>query len=273
MATIDPSRIRAKLGQVRSVLKQGKALPAVMAVQEGLVGLIGGQLLKSERSELEQLVEDAVMLVSNDSEVRKHFPIKLEYVPGQERELHALMRDVIEAFSTATVDGAHEHMKQREERKIAMFENGVQALDNSNIEKARALFKAIINKYDDPVTYSDIAEIFTARGYYEDAIPYYAAAIEMKPDLYDLYNRIGIALRKMKSFEPAERYYALALQYSNNDPDLLFNMGRLYIDWKKWAKAAKIADAALRYRPDFPEALQMLQYAQKKLEDQKMGYR
>jgi uncharacterized protein HemY len=50
------------------------------------------------------------------------------------------------------------------------------------------------------------------------------------------------------------------------DPSLYFNIGRLYVDWKKWGKAIKAAKAALRLKPDFIAAQKLLAYAEEKLQ-------
>jgi tetratricopeptide (TPR) repeat protein len=103
---------------------------------------------------------------------------------------------------------------------------------------------------------------------YAEAVEYLKNALDMSPELLPLYNLIGIALRKLDRFEVAEQYYLRASEYMRMDPNLYFNIGRLYIDWKKWAKAVKAAQAALRLKPDFMEAQKLLAYAEEKLRDE-----
>ena len=100
---------------------------------------------------------------------------------------------------------------------------------------------------------------------YEDAIGYLETALKLKPELVYLYNSIGIALRKTGDFPTAEKYYLRAANYLGRDPNLFFNLGRLYLDWERWDKAVLAASGALKIRPDFVEAQKLKEYAENRL--------
>ncbi|GHV51949.1 hypothetical protein FACS1894168_4150 [Deltaproteobacteria bacterium] len=102
-------------------------------------------------------------------------------------------------------------------------------------------------------------------GLYEDAAGYLASAVEINPQALNLYNHLAIALRKLGRFDVAEGYYMKALPMAPNDPYLLFNIGRLYLEWSKWDKAAEFGEKALKAQPDFAEANKLVLFAQKKI--------
>jgi tetratricopeptide (TPR) repeat protein len=92
-------------------------------------------------------------------------------------------------------------------------------------------------------------------------------ALKDDPNAIHLYNRIGMVLRKMKDYETAEKYYLKALTLTSQDEYLLYNVGRLYYDWRKWDKMAESAQKAVEINPDFAEAVKMLKFAQKKMSE------
>ena len=71
-------------------------------------------------------------------------------------------------------------------------------------------------------------------------------------------------LRKLRKFDIAEKYFMRATEFAKSDPNLYFNLGRLYIDWARWDKAEKASRLALRLSPGFVEARKLLNYALKK---------
>ena len=55
---------------------------------------------------------------------------------------------------------------------------------------------------------------------------------------------------------------------SDEDPGLYFNIGRLYIDWKRWEKVDEMASLALDINKGFTEAQKMRNFANKQLKKQ-----
>jgi Tetratricopeptide repeat. len=71
---------------------------------------------------------------------------------------------------------------------------------------------------------------------------------------------VGIALRKMERYETAEKYYKKALEIGGKDVGLLFNLGRLYVEWQHWRKAERTAQLIVKLDPDFAEGKKLLEY-------------
>jgi tetratricopeptide (TPR) repeat protein len=79
-------------------------------------------------------------------------------------------------------------------------------------------------------------------------------------------NHLGIALRKMGRYDLAEEKFRAALALESKDPNLYFNLGRLYLDAKRWQGCLECAQAALGLDPSLSQASQMIAYCTRMLE-------
>lgn len=260
------TKARQLLSQVRGQLRQGKVMPAAQALQSALVIALKNPLMRAEREEFERLFADAAYHLDSDPELRKLFPLKIAYQPGGERELLDITRELVAAVNNSAVTEAQEQLARLEARMKAGVLRGQQHLDVQEFSEADAVFRALVAEFhDDPNLRGDIGDRLLRAGRYEEAFEYLSQALDMNPQSVFLYNRIGIALRKLGRFEAAEKYYLKAVQNVGHDPNLFFNLGRLYVDWKRWDKVAKSAAVALKLKPDFDEARKMLEFAEKQL--------
>jgi tetratricopeptide (TPR) repeat protein len=260
------TKARQQLSQVRTLLRQGKILPAVQGVQSALLTLLKGQLIKTERQEFEQLLQEATAYLANDAAVRKIYPLQLAYAPGQERTYNETLKELIAALNAMVAEEAQEQLRLREERKHALLEQGKAEFADRETQKGLQTFADLGREFpDDPALRGEMGKILLNANQYEPAVEYLKNALEMDPELLPLYNLIAIALRKLNRFEVAEQYYLRASEYMRMDPSLYFNIGRLYVDWQKWGKSVKAAQAALHLKPDFIEAQKLLAYAEEKL--------
>ena len=259
-------KARQQLAQTRTLLRQGKTLSAAQGVQSALLTLLKGRLIKTERQEFEALLQDAASYLANDPAVRKIYPLQFSYAPGQEREFNENLKDLISALHDLVAEEAQDQLRLREERKHALLARGKMEFEARETEKGSQTFADLRQEFpDDPALRGEMGKILLEAGQHEAAVEYLKNALEMDPELLPLYNLIAIALRKLEHFELAEQYYLRASEYMRGDSTLYFNIGRLYIDWKKWKKAVKAAQAALSLKPDFDEAQKLLAYAEEKL--------
>lgn len=264
------AKARKQLTQVRTLLKESKYIPAAQALQFGIATVLKGQLLKAERDEFEKLIATAVDYFAHDEYIRNNAAISLTYNPGQERVLYDLIKEISNALNGEAVEQAQEQIRAAAERRLLekkeKFAQGIAALQEGQQEEGQSILSWLVNAYpEDPELRGTVGEALLRAGLYEPAVDYLTTALDQKPDMLPLYNSIGIALRRLNRFETAESYYLRASQYLRTDPNLYFNIGRLYVDWKKWDKAVKAATMALKLKPDFVEAQKMLDYAEKQL--------
>jgi len=124
---------------------------------------------------------------------------------------------------------------------------------------------------------SSMANLYTARQNYEEAIDYLSKALELHADLYDseglLYDYYGLGFchQKLDQYEEASGYYQEALVlcrtridwYSQLSPIILENLGYCSYALSKCSEAKEAFEAALRiqalygglHEPDFSEQL------------------
>ncbi len=73
-----------------------------------------------------------------------------------------------------------------------------------------------------------------------------------------LFNEFGIKLRKCGLFAEALEYYSRAREFSGDDENLTYNIGRAWFEKGDPARARKLLLQALEMRPDFPECREFL---------------
>ncbi|MEF2229735.1 MAG: tetratricopeptide repeat protein [Pseudodesulfovibrio sp.] len=259
---------RKKLNSITTLLKQGKYMPAVQAVHDGLILYMKNPVMKGERKEFEDILEKATMALNSDAKLRKIYPLVISYEPGQERALLEAMRELLQELQNVMSDGAKDQMQAILTQKKQTLEKGQQHLDNQEWDQAKHTFDQLIKEFGgDADLKADIADRYLNAGRYQEAFHMLDDALQDDPNAIHLYNRIGMVLRKMKDYDTAEKYYLKALTLTDGDEYLHYNLGRLYFDWRKWNKMAHSAQNAVNINPAFAEAVKMLKFAQKKLEE------
>ena len=260
------TKARQRITSINSSLKQGKYMAAAQALNDAIVIMLSAQLMKSERDEFAQMLDDAVYALNNNKDLRKVFPLLLNYAPGEEKKLLEQIFEMRKVLQEDVNEGAQKDLASLEARKQAELERGQKHLEQQEFEQAKQVFDTLISEYaGDADLKAEVAERYHKSGLNEEAVGYLSRAIKESPNSLQLYNRIGIVLRKMQDFQSAENYYMKALELTQADEYLYFNLGRLYFDWQRWDKTAEAAQRAVGLNPSFDQARKLLAYAQKKL--------
>jgi len=259
------TKARSQINKVGTFLKQAKPLPAVSALYEALGAVMRTQLIKSEKEEFTKLITDAVLHLNGDRNLRKVYPLILDYTPGGERDLSEALVGVLTELQATAVEEAKDLMADREQRIEKGLAEGKLLIEEKRYDEARALLEKLAREFPrDADLRARIAELFIGGELFEEAFTYLDEAIELSPDQIRHYNRIGIVLRKLHKYEIAEKYFIRAVEYAKSDPNLYFNLGRVYLDWQRWDKAERASRLALRLLPSFIEAQKLLNFALKK---------
>lgn len=79
-----------------------------------------------------------------------------------------------------------------------------------------------------------------------------------------LFNEYGMALRKKKLIGQAVDYYKRALELSDDDENLWYNLARAQFEREDWPKCAEAVTNCLKLNPTHPEGKKMLDYLTKK---------
>ncbi len=257
-------KARQKVTSVRTLLKQDKLMAAVQGLHDSLILMLKIQLMKNEKEEYSRLVQDAVKALNTDPGLRKIYPLIIQYNPGEEKALLDTVFQLLQELQNILNQGVQKDLEALERQKRELLVKGQELLDGAKFGEAKDIFDQAVALFpNDTDLKADIADRFLKAGRYEEAFSYLEAALRHDPNAIHLYNRIGIVLRKMQDFETAEKYYMKALEISREDEYLHFNIGRLYMDWKKWDQVEKAGRRALGVNPDFEEAKKMIAFALK----------
>ncbi len=258
-------KARSALAGINTLLKQEKVLPAVLALHDALGLIIRTPLIKSERSEFERSVENAVFKLNSDQNLRKIYPILLNYAPGTEAELQAMLRELLGELQESSVIEARKLLAERERQKLEGLAKGRQLIADGQIDPASHLFEKMLRFYHEDLELKvDIGELFLEAGQFGKAFDYLHNSLEHDPESVHLLNRIGMGLRKIGKCTEAEQCFLKALKLSDEDERLFFNLGRVYVDSCQWDKAANAASRALTINPDLEHAHKMREYALRK---------
>ncbi|MGE4291942.1 MAG: tetratricopeptide repeat protein [Desulfovibrio sp.] len=264
--SVELIKARKRLSEVNGLLKQSKPMAATQALTQALLTILKNPLMKNERDEFFTLIEQAVYSLNQDKELRRLYPLVIPYKQGEEKKLYQTMQELVGELETHVTEEAQSEIAHKESVRAEELEKGQAHLDAKEVDQARDTFNGLMRTFKtDTELKADIADRYLKADLYDDALGLLEDALKHDPQAMFLYNRIGIVLRKLKQFDAAERYYLKALEYSNKDEYLYFNLGRLYFDWRQWAKMKEAAEKALGINPGFKEAEKMRQYALKKI--------
>jgi tetratricopeptide (TPR) repeat protein len=254
--------IRRALSNVPTDLKQGRHIPAATAVRDG-ARLFGRMtMIKNEAEELVALLKTACEHLRYNRDIAKIFPLAINYVPGEEAALVALMNQLIEALQQSSTEDA---VKQHQATKAEQFARGRKQIEDGRLDDARRTFKRIVEYYSDDWELAlAVGDIFLQAEEFDDAYRYLVTAAKLRPDSAHVLNRLGMALRKMKKLDEAEVTYRRAIALAPEDANLPFNLGRVYLEKHDWQKAILCAQKALSLKKDFAEAAKLAAYAKKK---------
>lgn len=257
---------RRALSKVASDLKQGQGLSAATAIRDAARMVSRVPLLKNEHDEFVILLQSATDHVKYNKDIAKIFPLAIAYVPGKEDDLADLMNQLIEALQETSLEEARARQKEYQAAQLAKAHKELLA---GRLEEGRRILDQLQEEYSDDVELvTEIGETFASAGLYDDAVRHLELAARLAPDSAHVLNRLGIVLRRLKRYDEAEYVYSQAVVLEQEDPNLYFNIGRLYFDMGQWKRVRDAARKALELAPEFAEAAKMQTYAERKIAEE-----
>ncbi|MBF0524249.1 MAG: tetratricopeptide repeat protein [Deltaproteobacteria bacterium] len=115
------------------------------------------------------------------------------------------------------------------------------------------------------------AEIYIGQNREEDAEDLLLEVAKSNPDTSNVYNLLGILYRKQKKYAQSIEQYRNALKATPDDENIHFNMGLVFIELKEYQNAIVSFESALALNPSFPQARQLINSTQKKLQENDRG--
>ena len=262
----DILKAKKQLGEVHMLLKQGKLLAAVASIHDALGFMLKAQLMKHEQLAFTEALDKAAYLLANDRGLQKIYPLQIRYTPGEEREFLSGLSNLFAFLQENLTEEANALIAAREEFKRKQLALARELLQNDETDKARQICDKLIGdaQHDNELKLT-AADMFLEFGKYEEALEYLKAAYTDNPDSANVFNKLGMALRKSGHFEEAEKFYIQALERSGRNEYIYFNLGRVYLDMKQWKNAISTAERALAINPDFGEAKKMKMFAARQM--------
>ncbi|MFH1135863.1 MAG: tetratricopeptide repeat protein [Pseudomonadota bacterium] len=139
------------------------------------------------------------------------------------------------------------------DRQFSLTKWLIETGQKSEAQKVLQNVMKIADKTRSDIT-RQVGEAFLQAGFAEDAQGAFSKALESDPNDIQLYNRLGIALRRQKKFLEAVAYYAKAIQIDPQNENLYYNIGRAYYEAGDKSRSIGAIKKALQVYPEFEEA-------------------
>jgi len=112
----------------------------------------------------------------------------------------------------------------------------------------------------------ECASLLQELGSYDESLALYRKALELTPDQSMIYYNMGVVFDSANRVSRAEGAYREALRRNPCDPFAHYNLGNLLARQGRFSEAVHHYQESLRWKPDFREATQNLQAAQRDLQ-------
>lgn len=133
-----------------------------------------------------------------------------------------------------------------------------------DMEKAQKAFTIAMKQR--PEMAGEIAEVYLKNGCHKKAEEFFRTSLIKKKDA-NIYNRLGIALRKQKKWKKAIEEYKKAINIESDNETIFYNMAMAYLEGDileggKKKEAIQCLKKAAEVNPNFKDAKKMLQELQ-----------
>jgi tetratricopeptide (TPR) repeat protein len=107
------------------------------------------------------------------------------------------------------------------------------------------------------------AESYLAKGMFGEAEEAFVNVLKSNVNEIEIFNRLGIALRRQGKFKEAIRYYQLALKHHPANAAIHYNLGILHLTLQDKESGQHCFEKALEIDPGFEKAWEILEQLRK----------
>ncbi|KKQ27494.1 MAG: TPR Domain containing protein [Candidatus Magasanikbacteria bacterium GW2011_GWC2_37_14] len=147
------------------------------------------------------------------------------------------------------------------ENLATMYENAAVLVPEARNWAQKSLEEAILLEPNNPVLYLHLGNIYLQANDSDKALEQYKKSLEIKSDYVDAYVALANVYEIKKDLNKAIENYSIIMPVANQNPQVLFNLGRLLYNRKDkgdWDLAEKLWLETLRLQPDYSNALYSL---------------
>jgi Flp pilus assembly protein TadD len=120
---------------------------------------------------------------------------------------------------------------------------------NGQYMQAEAAFRKAMDlpltRFSKEQLYTLMGNNFVGRGLYDSAVVYHRKAVELNDGYAEAWINLGVAERRLKHNDEAEKAYQKALTLAPKDVYLLTNLGALYVDTGRAEEGQKLLSQAV----------------------------
>lgn len=276
--------------QVRKIISEILDLQGHKPVYEARDGDEAFSLLEAHAAEIGLLISDWEMpkmagigLLRKIRSDERFAKLPFLMITSQTSIEHLKLKDAINAhvshylmkpFSSKDLNSKIDLVmkRSRAERELEMkLHDARQAVQEARIKEARETYREVLRK--DPKNipaHLELAETFLREGpdqSFDEAVVLIKQVIQLRPDSDTGYIALALAFEHAKSLDKAIRILEEALSNAALEAnDLIqYHLGRLHFRRAHFDQAVEYLQKSLAARPDFNEAQELLEEAQKKL--------
>jgi len=254
------------MARARAQLKRDETVHALQAMLAGLAEFDPQHTPAKARYEVEALITECVLELNRQPMVRSLFETlaksthaAIHYAPGQEKQLQGILSIVHKALSRDAANVQRSEKEEREHRKAALQQKGLDALKAGDLPLGKATLRILAEDFGrEPGLLVQIAEWLLEYKIYFEAVELLERAIENFPKEAKAYGLAAQSYRTMRELAKAETVYLKAIQRFGKHPKTLLNLAKLYVEWNKKEKAFITANDAWKKDNTLTEAKEII---------------
>lgn len=260
------AQARQQAVDVKNFLRDGQLKPALRSAALAVQAALSPALTKGELADLRRILEKVVYLLNFDPLFRQICPDGVVYAAGEEKRL---AQDLIRLEQT--VEAARQSIEEEERAAQAsrlqdILDKAQAMLAGEDLKKAAVFVRKSAKENAGNLDFVlRLAQMLQAAKLHSEAYDLFEMVQKGRPGDVATLSLMGSCMRQLGKFDFAAKLFAQALEREPENPALLFNAARNFLDGHKWTQAHDLLKKALALKPDFEPAAKALRVAEKRL--------